>query len=154
MKRMTQTLITLLAGAVLIHPPLTMAQAPVPRDKNAPAPADKNASPPPAPPALEPPEPAYDPLRASKNIEVGKYYEKAGNYDAAINRFKDAAAAQPGLAEPYRLLGATYEKKHDPKDAVASYEKYLQIYRTAPDSQAISKRVEKLRAEMDRQKKH
>ena len=49
----------------------------------------------------KPSEPVWDPLHASKSIEVGMYYKKKGNYDAAIERFEDAARLQPGLARPF-----------------------------------------------------
>ena len=46
------------------------------------------------------PEPVFDPLHASKSLEVGTFYMKSGNYDAAIDRFKDAAqlAAETGAS--------------------------------------------------------
>src|ERR1700694_4206141 len=41
-------------------------------------------------PAPAPAEPVYDPLRADKSVEIGTFYLKRGNYDAAIERFQDA----------------------------------------------------------------
>ena len=52
-------------------------------------------------------------------MEVGTYYLKHGKYDAAIDRFEEAARLQPGLARPYLKLGETYEKKKDWAMAVA-----------------------------------
>jgi len=96
-----------------------------------------------APPPT-PPEPTYDPLRAEKSIEIGAFYMKRGNYDAAIERFQDATRFQPKLARPYALLGEAYEKKGEIDNAVANYKKYLDVYRTAPDRDKILKKVEKL----------
>ena len=79
-------------------------------------------------------EPSFDPLKASKDIEIGKFYMKRGNYDAAIDRFQEAARLQPGLAEPYMKLGQTYEKMKDLPHAVTAYRKYLEVYRTSPDA--------------------
>jgi tetratricopeptide (TPR) repeat protein len=90
--------------------------------------------------------PAFDPLRANKDMEVGTFYMKHGNYDAAIDRFEEAARLQPGLARPYLMLGQTYEKKKDLPKAVQSYRKYLDIYRTAPDT----KKVQKLIADLEK----
>ena len=47
----------------------------------------------------------WDPLRAEKDLEVGQYYMKKGDVDAAIDRFQDAALAKPGYAIPFRFLG-------------------------------------------------
>jgi len=96
-------------------------------------------------------EPEWDPLRANKSMEVGTYYLKRGNYDAAIDRFEEAARLQPGLARPYLKLGETYEKKKDLPKAAASYRKYLELYRTAPDGNKIRKRIEGLERQMARE---
>ena len=107
----------------------------------------------PAPPYLEPEppqtpvEPTYDPLRANKSVEIGAFYLKRGNYDAAIERFQDATHFQPKLARSYSLLGEAYERKGDVDNALAAYRKYLDVYRTAPDRDKILKRIEKLESE-------
>jgi tetratricopeptide (TPR) repeat protein len=102
--------------------------------------------PPPAEPAPppEPPKPVFDPLRANKSLEVGSFYMKRGNYDAAIDRFTDATQFEPGLARSYSLLGEAYEHKGDVGNALAAYRKYLQLLRNAPDREKIQKRIEKL----------
>jgi len=62
-----------------------------------------------------PDQPTWDPLRAEKDIEVGKYYMHKGDIDAAIDRFDDAVLAKPGYAIPFRYLGEAYEKKREEK---------------------------------------
>jgi tetratricopeptide (TPR) repeat protein len=106
-------------------------------------------TPPPAepPPPPEPPKPVFDPLRANKSLEVGSFYMKRGNYDAAIDRFTDATQFEPGLARSYSLLGEAYEHKGDVDNALTAYRKYLQLVRNssnASDRDKIQKRVEKL----------
>jgi tetratricopeptide (TPR) repeat protein len=96
---------------------------------------------PPPPPAEPPAEPVFDPLHAMKSIEVGTFYMRKGNYDAAIDRFQEAAAYQPTLARPWEMLGEAYEKKHDPAKAVEAYKKYLQIYPGAPDGAKVRQRI-------------
>jgi tetratricopeptide (TPR) repeat protein len=100
----------------------------------------------PAPPPA-PTEPVYDPLRADKSVEIGTFYMKRGNYDAAIERFQDATHFQPKLARPYSLLGEAYERKGEVDNALAAYKKYLEVYRTAPDREKILKRIEKLESQ-------
>jgi tetratricopeptide (TPR) repeat protein len=112
-----------------------------------PEPAASEAAPANASPKAEAPAPVWDPLHASKNIEVGTFYMKKGNYDAAIDRFLDAARLQPGLAKPYLLLGEVYEKKGEIDRSIGAYRKYLQLYRTAPDRATIQKRIEKLQGQ-------
>ena len=91
-------------------------------------------------------------MRADKDIDVGKYYLKKGDYDAAIDRFEDAAESKPGYAIPYLYLGEAYEKKGKKKAAVKAYERYLDLYPHAEDGDKIRKKVEKLHAEIDKAK--
>src|SRR6516225_4396415 len=80
-----------------------------------------------------PDQPKWDPLRADKDIEVGKYYMNKGDIDAAIDRFTDATEAKPGYAVPFRYLGEAYEKQGKKKPAVKAYQRYLDLYPHAED---------------------
>ena len=97
-------------------------------------------------------QPKWDPLRAEKDIEVGKYYMKKGDVDAAIDRFQDATEAKPGYAIPFRYLGEAYEKKGKKKPAVKAYQRYLDLYPHAEDGDKIRKKIEKLHQEIDKDK--
>jgi tetratricopeptide (TPR) repeat protein len=74
-------------------------------------------------------------------MEVGTFYMKKGNYDAAIDRFIDATHFQPKLARPWRLLGEAYEKKRDNGSAIEAYKKYLEIFPGAEDAAKVKKRI-------------
>ena len=110
------------------------------------------AVPPPPPPSEAPAEqpepppeqPVFDPLRAEKNLEVGTFYLKRGNYDAAIDRFVDATHFQPKLAKTWKFLGEAYEKKHANTSALESYQKYLELLPNAEDAEKIKKRIASL----------
>jgi len=125
--------------------PASPAPKPAPVDPRSSGPAKPDE--PPAPAVPEPPaQPVLDPVGAKRSLDVGTFYLKKGDYDAAIDRFKEAADRQPKLAKPYLLLGEAYEKKNDPASAITAYRKYLQLYRDAPDEDKVSKRIEKLTA--------
>jgi len=98
-------------------------------------------------------QPAWDPLRAEKDLEVGQYYMRKGDIDAAIDRFQDATAAKPGYAIPFRYLGEAQEKKGLRKQAIASYSRYLDLYPHAEDGDKIRKKIDKLRSEVERKKR-
>jgi len=100
-----------------------------------------------------PDQPTWDPLRAEKDIEVGQYYLRKGDLDAAIDRFQDATLAKPGYAIPFRYLGEAQEKKKLKRDALKSYTRYLELYPHAEDRDKIEKKIEKLRAEVEKSKK-
>jgi tetratricopeptide (TPR) repeat protein len=122
--------------------------APAPKQKDEPKPKPNTDS------AAQsaPDQPKWDPLRAEKDLDVGKYYLKKGDIDAAIDRFQDAAEAKPGYAIPYRFLGECYEKKGQKKPAVKAYQRYLDLYPHAEDGEKIRKKIEKLHQEIDKEK--
>jgi tetratricopeptide (TPR) repeat protein len=107
--------------------------------------------PPPAETAPAPAEPVFDPFHAEKSIEVGTFYMRKGNYDAAIDRFMDATHFQPKLARPWRLLGEAYEKKHDNGNAIESYKKYLEILPSAEDAAKVKKHIAALEEKVGQQ---
>lgn len=100
-----------------------------------------------------PDQPKWDPLRAEKDIEVGEHYMHKGDYDAAIDRFQDAIESKPGYAIPFRYLGEAQEKKGQKKQAIKSYQRYLDLYPRAEDGAKIKKKLEKLYKEVEKEKK-
>jgi tetratricopeptide (TPR) repeat protein len=98
-----------------------------------------------------PDQPKWDPLRAEKDLEVGQYYMKRGDYDAAIDRFNDAIEAKPGFAIPFRWLGEAQEKKGLKKKALKTYQRYLDLVPHADDRDKIRKKIEKLQREIDKE---
>ena len=118
-------------------------------------PADK----PPAAPSAKPSAPpagsgqgtpsstsSYDPFHAAQDIDVGIFYMHKGDYDAAIDRFKDAIRLKPNFARPRLLLGEIYEKKGDTREAIRYYKEFLEILPDGPDSGKVRGRLEKLGA--------
>ena len=99
-----------------------------------------------------PDQPTWDPLRAEKDIEVGQHYMHIGDYDAAIDRFQDAIDSKPGYAIPFRYLGEAQEKKGLKKQAIKSYQRYLDLYPHAEDGAKIKKKLEKLYKEVEKEK--
>jgi tetratricopeptide (TPR) repeat protein len=99
-----------------------------------------------------PDQPSWDPVRAEKDIEVGQYYMRKGDVDAAIDRFQDATTAKPGYALPFRYLGEAQEKKGLQKQAIKSYQRYLDLYPHAEDKEKVQKKIEKLHQEVAKKK--
>jgi tetratricopeptide (TPR) repeat protein len=110
------------------------------KKKNKPNSATQNA----------PDQPTWDPLRAEKDLEVGQYYMRKGDVDAAIDRFQDATTAKPGYAVPFRYLGEAQEKKGLKKQAIKSYSRYLELYPHAEDGDKIRRKIDRLRAELEK----
>jgi tetratricopeptide (TPR) repeat protein len=162
MKFGTLQLRLLLLVALAMSDAAARAQDPPP--DSAPKSGQENPDKPPKPPAKPIPnkdsaatsaadQPSWDPLRAEKDLEVGQYYMRKGDVDAAIDRFQDATLAKPGYAVPFRFLGEAQEKKGLKKKAIQSYQRYLDLYPHAEDKDKIQKKIEKLYKEVEKDKK-
>jgi tetratricopeptide (TPR) repeat protein len=127
-------------------PPPTDAAPPAKPDQTKPKPNTDSAV------QSAPDQPKWDPLRAEKDLDVGKYYLKKGDIDAAIDRFEDAAESKPGYAIPFLYLGEAYEKKGKKKQAVKAYQRYVDLFPHAEDGDKVRKKIEKLHAEIDKEK--
>jgi tetratricopeptide (TPR) repeat protein len=97
-------------------------------------------------------DPGGDAYRAEQSLEVGEFYMKKGDLDAAADRFKDAIQYKPNLAKPHLLLGKIAEKKNDKAAAVRYYEQYLEILPDTPEAKKVRKRISELDAEMEASK--
>ncbi|MBI1738816.1 MAG: tetratricopeptide repeat protein [Acidobacteria bacterium] len=98
------------------------------------------------------PEPVFEPFKAEKSVEVGMYYLKKKNYDAAIERFQDALRFKPGFARPHLLLGRAYEKKRDFEESILHYTAYLEILPNAEDANKVRKKIAGLEKKVERER--
>jgi tetratricopeptide (TPR) repeat protein len=105
------------------------------------APINPDIPPPPPDEDAQPKKAVFDPLGAQKNLEVGLFYLKKGNLDAAIDRFQESARLNTAFAAPYLQLGETYEKKGDPANALKAYKRYLRLYPSSPERKRVESRI-------------
>src|SRR5438067_684337 len=119
-------------------------QAPPKKDIKPPA-AAQEQEPPEEDAALVPKEYSFNPLQASKDLRVGNYYFKKGNYRAAAHRFEEATKWDGTNAEAYLRLGEAREKQHERKGAAEAYAKYLELAPDAKDAAEVKKRLDKVK---------
>jgi tetratricopeptide (TPR) repeat protein len=126
--------------------PAPPADTPPKSDDAPPAPAPSGASKTtPAPPAVE--GTTYDPVTAEQDVEVGQFYMRKGDIDAAIGRFQDAIRLRSNFAKPRLLVAQAYEKQGDKREAVRYYKEYLKVFPHAPDAKKVQGKIEKLSSE-------
>jgi tetratricopeptide (TPR) repeat protein len=118
---------------------------PAPPAASSPSGESSSNSTPKAPPASD--LTTYDPVTAEEDVEVGQFYVRKGDIDAAIGRFQDAIRLRSNFAKPRLLAAEAFEKKGDKVDAVKYYKEYLQVLPKAPDAKKIHGRIEKLSGE-------
>ena len=82
------------------------------------------------------------------HVGMAKLFEDKGQFAQAVAEYR-AAIAQLSDSEPviYQMLGAAYEKMEKPKEAVAAYEKYLQLAPNGSYAAAIRSILEQLKRE-------
>jgi len=87
----------------------------------------------------------WNPLRAMKDVEVGDFYYKEGNYKAALSRYREALQFKPRDAVATFKLAQTLEKSKDFEEARAQYEAYLSILQDGPSAGEARKALERLK---------
>jgi tetratricopeptide (TPR) repeat protein len=115
------------------------------------APAQRRRTPTPAPPP-EPdeeettaePEYTFNPIQAKKELQIGDFYFKKKSYRAAANRYEHATKWQPNLADAFYKLGETREKLDQPEQAVAAFQKYLELSPSPHKADEVKKRIAQL----------
>jgi tetratricopeptide (TPR) repeat protein len=81
-------------------------------------------------------------------VGLARVYEDRGQYEEAATEYQ-TAIKQLFDSEPviYQLLGAAFEKVQKYKEAVAAYEKYLQLAPNGNLAPAVRSILEQLRRE-------
>jgi tetratricopeptide (TPR) repeat protein len=95
--------------------------------------------------SAQPKEYAFNPLQSKKEVTVGEFYFKKGDYRAAAGRFSEATKYNNGNAEAWLRLGDAQEKLKDPKAAREAYTKYLELAADAKNAADIRKKLDKLK---------
>jgi outer membrane protein assembly factor BamD (BamD/ComL family) len=94
--------------------------------------------------AVKPKE--YNPVEAEKNLQVGNYYLKGKNYDAAIMRYLEALEYQPDFVKAFDALARAYEKNKQFDKAADVCRDFLRKNPDSPkaeDFKSLLKRLEK-----------
>jgi tetratricopeptide (TPR) repeat protein len=90
------------------------------------------------------PKKEHNPMLAEQNIDIGNFYFKKRNYDAAIQRYLEAIEYQPDSVRAYEALTRAYEKKGDTEKAIAAYKEFIDYYPNSPKSPEFRIRLAKL----------
>jgi tetratricopeptide (TPR) repeat protein len=86
----------------------------------------------------------FDPHQAAKDIEVGEFYLKRGNYKAAISRFRSALKSKPNDALATFRLAEALEKDNQLAEATREYSLYLDILPTGDNAVLARDALERL----------
>jgi tetratricopeptide (TPR) repeat protein len=84
---------------------------------------------------------SFNPLEAEKDLKIGNYYFKKGNYKAATSRFREATLWNPTYADAFLRLGDSEEKLKDKKGAEEAYSKFLALAPDSKEAESIKKKL-------------
>ena len=87
----------------------------------------------------------WNPMKAMKAIEVGDFYYKKENYQAAISRYHEALEYKPHDAEATFKLAEALNKTGDTANAVENYKAYLKILPNGPYAKKAHEALDKLK---------
>lgn len=106
---------------------------------------DEQQLPPEEDAAAIPQQYSFNPVRSKRDVEVGNFYFKKGDWKAAIGRYREATLWNEGNAEAWLRWGEAEEKRGSGKAARTAYTKYLEVAPDAKNSAEVKKRLEKLK---------
>ena len=89
----------------------------------------------------------FDPHKAAKDVEIGRFYFSRKNYRAALDRFREALLYKPNDAEATYGMAQTLERLDLPDQAYQQYGKYLEVLPEGPfakDSKIALDRIKPL----------
>jgi outer membrane protein assembly factor BamD (BamD/ComL family) len=101
----------------------------------------KPAEPPEEDQSLVKKEYSFNPLQAQKELQVGNYYFKGGNYRAALGRFREAIKWNENYAEAYLRMSEAYDKLKDPVEARKALGKYIELEPNGKQAEQARKRL-------------
>jgi tetratricopeptide (TPR) repeat protein len=87
---------------------------------------------------------SFNPLQASKELQVGSFYFKKGSWKAAAGRFEEAVKWNPGYADAWLRLGEAREKLKDGKAAKEAYAKFLELAPAHREAAEVRRKLAKL----------
>lgn len=91
----------------------------------------------------------WNPHKADKDVEVGDFYLKRGNYRAAESRYKEALYWQDNHAIAHFRLGQTEEKLGNFTQARKYYSAYLDVLPDGEFANEARKGLERLKGKSD-----
>jgi outer membrane protein assembly factor BamD (BamD/ComL family) len=90
-----------------------------------------------------------NPLLSEQNINIGNFYLKRKNYDAAIQRYLEAIEYQPDSAKAYAALAQAYEENGESSKAIGACKDFLEKYPNSSKSEEFRKKLAKLEKKSD-----
>jgi tetratricopeptide (TPR) repeat protein len=93
----------------------------------------------------KPKEYSFNPLQSKKEVSVGNFYFRKGDFKAAAGRFREATKWNEGNAEAWMRLGEAEERRENTQAARDAYKKFLDLQPNGKNADEVKKRLEKLK---------
>ncbi len=99
--------------------------------------------------AAEPEIITPDPAEALKNIQVGDFYFRKGNYKAAADRYRDAVKYGPKNADAYEKLIRSLVKLDDFEGAVKVCDDFIALNSDSAKVRDFEKKADELKTKVN-----
>jgi tetratricopeptide (TPR) repeat protein len=80
--------------------------------------------------------------QAARALEAGSEAYVARDYGRAVASFEQALNLDPNLSDAHRSLGIVHADLHDETEAIAHYQKYLEMAPQAKDAARVKKIID------------
>jgi tetratricopeptide (TPR) repeat protein len=88
-----------------------------------------------------------DPNNVDVRVDLGTCYRGVGQSERAIEEYQKAIKINPRHPNAYLNSGVVYAYDlRRPKDALRSFERYLEVFPQAPNAEAVREEIRKLKA--------
>jgi tetratricopeptide (TPR) repeat protein len=111
--------------------PTTVDEGQLPPDEDKNTPVEKQYS--------------FNPLQSRKEVTVGEFYQKKGDFRAAMLRYREATRWNAGNADAWMHLALADEKTGEIAEACQANQKYLDLSPTAKNAADVKKKLEKMK---------
>ncbi len=98
----------------------------------------------------------YVPPSARQSVEIGNFYFRRKDYPGALSRYEEAARDDPYYAPAYLGMGKVYEKTGKNREALDTYEKYLDVLpsqKQADEAKGVHNAIRRLRRKLKQEAK-
>ncbi len=86
----------------------------------------------------------FNPIQAQKELTIGDFYTRKGSHRAAAGRYLEATKWNPTYTEAFWKLARAREKLNESAEALAAYQKYLELEPDGKQSKEARKKITEL----------
>ena len=93
-----------------------------------------------------------DPSKAREHVDIGDFYYRRANFEAAADRYREAILYHPRWPEAYEKLVKVLAEQKAFEEAIRTCEQFVQVNHSSSEVNRFKKRAEELKKEIEKEK--